>query len=473
MQNVNWKSDLKDSGEGYFVLKNEDTRGVEVRIFFTPKILESAESELYTQMISATRFPGVKAVMITPDAHFGYGVPIGCVLITDAEKGAIAMGPVGYDIGCGMMSASSKVPHEIATIEKRLQFNGAVMKRIDLGAGGKSKKFKSLSDSEFNELVRGGADYYIDHYGASFDRSRTERNRIPVDDQWNIPWGGRGRPERGVDQLGSLGGGNHFIELQRSEQSGTLFVQIHTGSRGFGHGLATQYFDLAKEEHPELIKHIDLGYFTPSSRYYRDYLSAVAAGGNYAILNRLIIFEQVAEAFREVFKEDLELVYEISHNLVQHEWHPEFGSVHVHRKGATRAFPAGHLALKDTLWKDTGHPVLIPGSNKDWSYILRPLAGASKSGFSVNHGAGRCLSRRRAIRELSQSKIDAEYKKAGVVVNTDGHVPIDEAAPCYKSSTEVIEAVLCAGLAEIEHRLWPLASIKGTDERKKRGVSHY
>lgn len=234
--------------------------------------------------------------------------------------------------------------------------------------------------------------------------------------------------------------------------------------------MATNYFELAKAEKPNEIKDIDLGFFTPESEHYRDYLNAVAAGGNFAILNRLIIFEAVAEAFRKVFRADLELIYEISHNLVQREWHPDFGEIYVHRKGATRAFPAGHPALKDTHWETTGHPVLIPGSNKDYSYILRPLEGAVRSGFSVNHGAGRRLSRNEAFRSLSQKKIDAEYKEADILVNTDGHVPLDEAAPCYKSSAEVIEAVVGAGLAEIEYTLWPLASLKGTEEKphKKR-----
>jgi len=329
-------------------------------------------------------------------------------------------------------------------------------------------KLGALSKEEFNNLVRGGAEYYVERYGATFDRSRAERHRIPVADDWEIPWGGKGQPERGLNQLGSLGGGNHFIELQRSEQTGTLFVQVHTGSRGFGHGLATNYFELARSERPDQITDIDLGYFTPDSAHYRDYLNAVAAGGNYAILNRLIIFEQVAEAFRETFGADLELIYEISHNLVQHEQHPELGDVWVHRKGATRAFPAGHLALQGTFWETTGHPVLIPGSNKDWSYILRPLAGAARSGYSVNHGAGRRLSRGEAVRTLSQRAIDDEYRAAGIVVNTDGRVPLDEAAPCYKPAEEVVRAVVEAGLAEIEHRLWPLASLKGADERKLR-----
>ena len=464
----NWKHLARWHGAGYYELQTEDTGPVRVRLFFTPQLLNDTEEILYRQIVNATRFPGVRMVVITPDAHYGYGVPVGCVLITDAESGAVAMGPVGYDVGCGMVSARSDVEAGAATPERRLEFNRAVMGRVDMGFGGKSKKLGKLSESEFQNLVRGGAEYYVERYGATFDRSRAERHRIPVEDDWQIPWGGKGRPERGLEQMGSLGGGNHFIELQRSEQTGTLFVQVHTGSRGFGHGLATNYFELARGEHPELLKDIDLGYFTPESRHYRDYLNAVAAGGNYAILNRLVIFEQVSETFREVFGEELELVYEISHNLVQREWHPEFGDVWVHRKGATRAFPAGHPFLKGTRWEETGHPVLIPGSNKDWSYILRPLAGASRSGFSVNHGAGRRMSRGEATRTLSQREIDDEYREAGVVVNADGHVPLDEAAPCYKASEEVVAAVVGAGLAEVEHRLWPLASLKGVDELKRR-----
>lgn len=463
-----WKKLALWHDDGYFALSTEDIGDVPVRLFVTRSLLDDLEDIIYRQIVNATRFPGVRMVVITPDTHFGYGVPVGCVLITDYTKGAIAMGPVGYDIGCGMMSARSDVQAEEATAEKRLEFNRLVMQRVSMGAGGKSHKLGQVSKQEFNNLIRGGAQYYVEKYGATFDRSHAERHRIPVDDDWEVPWGGAGRPERGLDQLGSLGGGNHFIELQRAKETGTLFVQVHTGSRGFGHGLATNYFEIAKSERPDALTDIDLGYFTPESKHYVSYLNAVAAGGNYAILNRLVIFEQVAEAFKKVFNADLQLVYEISHNLVQKEWHPDFGDVWVHRKGATRAFPAGYPALKGTQWEDTGHPVLIPGSNKDWSYILRPLPGAVKSGYSVNHGAGRRLSRGEATRQLSQHAMDEEYRKAGVVVNLDGHVPLDEAAPAYKSSTEVVKAVVNAGLAEIEYTLWPLASLKGTDERRPR-----
>jgi len=463
-----WKQAARRQPGGYYDLETEDTAGVPVRLFFTPALLDAAETILYRQIVNATRFPGVKLVAITPDAHYGYGVPVGCVILTDAQWGAVAMGPVGFDIGCGMMSARSEVPAEEATPEKRRAFNAAVMERVEMGMGGGSRRLGSVDKRQFNELVRGGAEYYVDKFGATLDRSCAERQRIPVDDSWDIPFGGAGRPERGMGQIGSLGGGNHFIELQRSEQSGTLFVQVHTGSRGFGHGLATNYFELARAERPDEVRDIDLGYFVPGSRHYKSYLNAVAAGGNFAILNRLVIFEEIAAAFKKVFRRELELVYEISHNLVQKEWHPDYGEVLVHRKGATRAFPAGHPGLAGTQWESTGHPVLIPGSNKDYSFILRPLPEAARSGYSVNHGAGRQMSRGEALRRLTQSQVDADYRQAGILVNLDGRVPLDEAAPCYKSSREVVAAVVDAGLARIEHELWPLSSLKGVDERGNR-----
>lgn len=471
----NWKELATWSPEGYYHLRTADVGDVPVRLFLTPGLLAALEDEVYRQIVNAARFPGVRLVVITPDAHLGYGVPVGSVILTDIARGALAMGPVGFDIGCGMMSARSDVPAQAATYERRLAFNRAVMARVEMGVGGKRKRHRlgTISEEEFQKLVRGGAEYYISRYGATFDRSHAERHRIPVDDDWRIPWGSKGKPERGIAELGSLGGGNHFIELQRCEETDTLFVQVHTGSRGFGHGLATNYFELARAERPQEIRQLDLGYFLPDSSHYRSYLNAVAAGGNYAILNRLIIYEQVAEAFHEVFGAELELIYEISHNLVQREWHPDYGEIWVHRKGATRAFPGGHPFLAGTMWEHEGHPVLIPGSNKDYSYVLRPLPGAVKSAYSVNHGAGRRMSRSAAVRQLSQEAINAEYRTAGIPVNVAAPVPIDEAAPCYKPAQEVVAAVVGAGLARVEYTLWPLSSLKGTETRvRKRGQAH-
>ena len=456
---MNWKElAIWQEGDGYYTLTTEDMGDVPVRLFLTAQLLEDAEEDIYKQIVNATQFLGVKLVCITPDVHVGYGVPIGCVLVTD---GTLCLGPVGYDIGCGMMSARSDVPWDMATLEKRLEFNRAVMARVEMGMGGNSKKLPNLTSSEFENLIRGGAEYYCEHYDSQVDRSHAERNRLPVDDSWQPLYGSKGRPERGMHQLGSLGGGNHFMELQRCIETDTLFVQVHTGSRGFGHGLATNYFDLAKQEHPEQ-SHIDMGYFAPDSPNWREYRNAINAGGNFAILNRLMIYEQIAEAFLEVFDSPLEMIYEISHNLAQYEWTGnQFGYAWVHRKGATRAFPAGHPGVMESQWEHTGHPVLIPGSNHDYSFILTPAAGAEECAFSVNHGAGRRMSRAQAKRQLLQSEINAQYAADGILVNDHGDVPLDEAGPAYKSSEQVIDAVVQAGLATVQYRLWPLASLKG------------
>ena len=203
---TDWKRHARRTSDGYFSLETEDTLGVPVRLFVTDNLLAEAEPTLYRQIVNATRFPGTKLVAITPDVHYGYGVPVGSVIVTDRESGSIAMGPVGFDIGCGMMSAQSNVPASRATPDRKLAFNQEVMKRVSLGAGGKSHKLGRLDEKEFEALVRGGADHYVEKYGATFERSRAERHRIPVEDTWDIPYGGKGTPERGRDQLGSLGG---------------------------------------------------------------------------------------------------------------------------------------------------------------------------------------------------------------------------------------------------------------------------
>ena len=464
-----WKERLARGGPGWFSLATEDTGDVPVRLVFSPELLDELEPQIYPQIVNATRFPGAKLVVLTPDAHVGYGVPVGCVLLTDYVEGAVAMGPVGFDISCGMVAAISDVPDSAATPDARLRFNREVMRRVAMGAGERSRTWSQRLDrAAFESIVRGGAEFFAEKYGSAFHRERAERDRLPVAGSWQIPWGGPGRPERGVPQLGSLGGGNHFIELQRDRETRTLHVQVHTGSRGFGHGLATNYFELARAERPGEVADIDLGYFPPDSPHRADYLNAVAAAGNFAIVNRLLIMDQVARVFRAVFGSELRLLYEISHNLVQREQHPEFGDAWVHRKGATRAFPAGHPALRDTLWAEAGHPVLIPGSNRDSSFILRPAANAGLAGYSVNHGAGRRLSRSAAMRSLDQAATDRDYRRAGIVVNTDGRVPLDEAGAAYKPVRAVVDAVVAAGLATVEHELEPLASLKAADARHRR-----
>jgi tRNA-splicing ligase RtcB len=443
---MTWKRDARRDPGGFYRLAVE---GAEVRLFMTETLLTELEEDIGAQLRNTRRFPGVLDVAVTPDAHVGYGVPVGSVIAT---AGTLAMGPVGYDIGCGVAILRSDVPRARATPEAVRDFSQKVMTRVGLGKGAAGQP---VSKQRFEEIVRGGAE------AAGSPRGRAERDRIPVDDAWDIPRDSRAW--RGQNQLGSLGGGNHFIELQHDGER--LWVMYHTGSRGFGHGLATHYFEKAREELSLGRGEMDLGYFTPESRHWRSYKNAVAAGGNFAIVNRLLIGREVAGAFADAFGGTADLFYEISHNLVQEETHPDLfpRPVWIHRKGATRALPAHHPMLAGTPWHATGHPVLIPGSMGDSSFVLRPLPGAARSLYSVNHGCGRRKSRTAAKREITQAQAERRMRDLGVMVNAGGHIPIDESPDCYKPAAEVIRAVEDAGLAKVEVQLMPIASIKGTD----------
>jgi tRNA-splicing ligase RtcB len=443
---MSWKAAARRDPAGFYRYRTDHG---EVRIFMTETLFTELEESIGPQIGNARRFPGVLDVVITPDAHHGYGVPVGCVMAT---RGTLAMGPVGYDIGCGMCALRSQVARDAATPERVKDFSRKVMQRVGLGAGSRGQ---ATTPERFQEVVRGGAE------ALGVSRGTAERDRIPVEDSWDIPKDSRAW--RGQNQLGSLGGGNHFIELQHDGSH--LWVMFHTGSRGFGHGLAEHYFQRAQQELGLARGQMDLGYFEPGSRHWRSYKNAVGAGGNYAIANRLLIGRAVGGAFEETFGQAPELVYEISHNLAQEEHHPDLfpHPVWVHRKGATRALPAGHPLLAGTRWEATGHPVLIPGSMGDSSFVLRPLPGAARSLYSVNHGCGRRKSRAAARREITQAAANRRMKELGVLVNAGGAVPIDESPDCYKPADEVIRAVTEAGLAQVEVRLTPLASIKGND----------
>ncbi len=183
-----WKHLVSPNPGGWYDLATEDTGAVPVRLFLTSALLEDVGDGVYPQIVNATRFPGVRMVAITPDVHVGYGVPVGSVILTDATDGAVAMGPVGFDIGCGMVSARSEVPAQMATPEKRLAFNRAVLGRVAMGAGAASRTpLRRLERPEFEAICRGGAAHYVERYGSRFDRHRAERDRIPVDDSWEVP----------------------------------------------------------------------------------------------------------------------------------------------------------------------------------------------------------------------------------------------------------------------------------------------
>lgn len=450
---MGWIQRLEKVSEGHYVLPKTKTMRVDADLFLSDKLLygdggETAglEEAVFDQVVNAASFPGVTRVAVTPDCHVGYGVPIGTVVETD---GILLPTAAGYDIGCGMVQLKTTLTAEdVADKEKRRKWIDEVIQRIAVGVGAsRAQKQRHISPRAFAEVVRHGAK------ALGRNASSTERDFIPVeDDRVDIPE--KAHDKR--DQLGSLGGGNHFTEMQ-VDQDGRVWVMLHTGSRGFGWNIAKHFFVEGAHALGLKSRSEDFVWLDADSKLGREYWNLHNMAANFAVANRLLIGEAVCAALEEVFGGTADIYYEISHNLIQKE-----AGKFVARKGATRAFPKGHPALKKTAWEHTGHPILIPGSMETGSAILFAEQGAEKSIYSVNHGSGRRLSRGEARRLLQQDETDRRMAEAGILLNTR-QTPLDESGPCYKNLDDVLDTVEMAGLAKVERRLKPVACIKGAD----------
>jgi tRNA-splicing ligase RtcB len=446
---MSWKNTLEKAGPSHWVLPKRKTMRCDAHLFLSDALLfgpdgtSGVEEDVFGQVVNAASFPGATRVAVTPDCHVGYGVPIGTAIETE---GTLLPTAAGYDIGCGMVQLSTSLKAEdVADKEKRRLWIDAVVRRIGVGVG--QSGARKVSSKKVPEVLRHGAK------ALGHSSNVTERACIPVeDDTVDVPeraWEKRG-------QLGSLGGGNHFCEMQVDE-AGKVWVMLHTGSRGFGWNIAKRFFVEGAAALGLASKNEDHVWLDAGSGLGRAYWNLHNMAANFAIANRVLIGEAVCEAVEEVFGGEARIYYEISHNLIQQE-----AGRFVARKGATRAFPKKHPALEGTVWKDTGHPILIPGSMETGSAILFAEEGASASIYSVNHGAGRRLSRGAARRELDQKTTDLRMAKLGVLLNTR-NTPLDESGPCYKDLGEVLESVESAGLAKVHQRLTPVACIKGND----------
>jgi tRNA-splicing ligase RtcB len=446
---MSWKQTLVAAGPGHWVLPRAKTMRCDAHLFLSDELLwgsgsdTGVEENVFAQVVNACTFPGATRVVLTPDCHVGYGVPIGTAIETE---GTLLPTAAGYDIGCGMVQLSTSLTwDDVADKALRRRWMDEVVRRIGVGVGQGGVGRGILK--QVPEVIRHGAKAL----GRSGDVA--ERAFIPVeDDSVDVPkraWDKR-------DQLGSLGGGNHFCEMQVDEQQ-RVWVMLHTGSRGFGWNIAKQFFVDGAAALGLARNNEDHVWFDAESALGHAYWNLHNMAANFAIANRLLIGEAVCEALEAVFGGEASVYYEISHNLIQKE-----GGRFVARKGATRAFPAKHPALAGTPWAATGHPILIPGSMETGSAILFAREGAEASLYSVNHGAGRRLSRGQAKRELSQKATDLRMAKLGVLLNTRD-TPLDESGPCYKDLDQVLAAVELAQLAHVERRLKPVACIKGND----------
>jgi tRNA-splicing ligase RtcB len=458
--------------DGHYVLPRSGEMRADVHAFLSPALLAQTDEALWRQAAQAAAYPGIIGFYLMPDTHLGYGIPVGGVAVTDD---VIIQAGSGYDISCGVLYL--RVPEltaaDVADENRRRRWIQAVESRVATGVGShRPRHMPRFDERVVEEIFRYGAK------ALGVDADLCERQFIAVDDAALDPGRiGRAR-DKALPQLGSVGGGNHFIEMQVDRDDGSVWVMIHCGSRGYGWQTANHYFyagaelrGLPKNRREESWLHAD----EPLGREYWAHHNSAA---NYAVANRHVIVRGVQSALEDVFSASGEVFYEISHNLVQQETLvlPDGTTQRgfVHRKGATRALPAGHPDLAGTQWQTTGHPCLVPGSMLDGAAILYPLPGAYGSGCSVNHGAGRVMARGQAKRDLAprQAEIDAEMRSvtrtfAGVpirgVVGNTARTPLDECGHVYKNLDAVLRVLEDEGIARVAQRLYPVANIKGSE----------
>ncbi len=455
-------------GDNHYVLPKVGDMKVEAHAFLSEKLYEQSEELMWHQIHQSASYPGVIGAYLMPDCHLGYGIPVGGVVVTEDT---IIQSGSGYDISCGVVYLKTDLKAEdVASWKKRDSWVREVAKRVALGVGsGRPQLMPDFKAATVDDVLRHGAKAI----GVSSDVC--ERQFIPVPEKMDFS-----KIEKAYNkarpQLGSVGGGNHFIEMQVDEKDGSVWVMIHCGSRGYGWQTANHFFYEAA-----LLRGIpknarERSYLRVDEPLGKEYWAHHNSAANYAIANRHIIVRGVQEALQKTFKAKGEVYYEISHNLVQEETLvlPDGSTKRgfVHRKGATRAFPAGHPDLVGTKWASTGHPCLIPGSMYDGAAILFPQKNAYKTACSVNHGSGRVMGRREAKRKLEhkQQFIDNQMRTVerklggtmirGIVGNTN-KTPLDECCHVYKNLDDVLAVLENEGIAEITQRLYPVANIKG------------
>jgi tRNA-splicing ligase RtcB len=435
------------------------------------------EEEALKQLVDATYLPGLyKYVVGMPDIHAGFGLPIGGVMAMDAQKGLISAGAVGMDINCGVrllrtnIEAGSLPVKDLQSLARNIAF------KVPTGIG-KVSKHQAVLGKHFPKIAKQGLqvlqelgyarkeDHLYIEEGGSFPGANLDKISNKARERSN--------------QLSTIGGGNHFIELGRIEEiydpkrashfgliKGNLSILIHTGSRGFGHQICTDYSSIMEKAAPKYginLPSRGLAAVPINSDEGRDYYAAMAAAINFAFANRQIITFDIRQTFAEFFscadtKLDLGIVYDLAHNIAKFE-EIEGRKLLVHRKGAIRALPPGHKDNPANYFS-TGHPVIIPGSMGTSSYVVVATHRASNTFYSANHGAGRVMSRRAAKKNITK-KMLREQMGDVFFYGVKEHNILDEAPQAYKDINEVVNTLTEAEIIQKVARLVPLAVIKG------------
>ncbi len=466
------KEKLEKINDYEWLLPKKSRKGmnVDAKIIASKDVLDALEDDTIMQLTNVAMLPGIiNPVCGMPDMHFGYGLPMGAVGVFDEKEGVISAGMTGFDINCGINVVRTNLSYEDVK-DKMKELIPALFKKIPCGVGSKGKI--RLDDKQLDEVLTKGAKWAVDNgYGTKEDLENTEENGcMEGADPKKISDTAR---KRGKPQLGTLGAGNHFLEIQKISnifdeetakkwglEKGKVVVMIHCGSRGLGHQIASDYLKIhgeAAKKYKINLPDSQLVCAPTTSKEGQDYHKAMKCGVNYAFCNRLIMTQWIRETFEEIFKKSykemgMKTVYGIAHNICKLEEHTIDGKkkkVYVHRKGATRSFP--------------NIPVLIAGSMGTASYILKGTEEAMKKSFgSTCHGAGRAMSRTAAIKKFWGEDIKKELAEKGIISqSTTPKVLAEEAPLAYKDVEIVVESVHKAGISLKVARMIPLGVIKG------------
>ena len=455
---------------------------VPARIYATPAILQAMDRGVFEQVTNVACLPGIKRyALCMPDGHWGYGFPIGGVAAFDVRSGIISPGGVGYDINCGMRLIKTDLTRE--DVQPRLErLLTELFRKVPAGVG--AGGFVRLDRASFNDVMTQGARWCIQRgYGWHRDLAAIEEggclesaDPLTVSDQAR---------SRGINQLGTLGSGNHYLEVQVVSNDrifdpdtaaawgitghDQIVVMVHCGSRGFGHQVASDYlkvFERAMRRYGISVPDQQLACAPFASVEGQEYFAAMNCAANMAFANRQVITHQIREAFASVFGRSaeelgMELVYDVAHNIAKVEQYPE-GELLVHRKGSTRALGPGSAYLPER-YRATGQPVICGGSMETGSYLLAGTAGAMRDTFaSTMHGAGRTMSRAQAKKTIRGEQVQSQMKRQGILVKAVSMSGLaEEAGFAYKNISEVVESVDRAGITRAVAELRPIGNIKG------------
>lgn len=460
---------------------------VPARIYATEKLLREMDEAVYDQVTNVATLPGItQYAFCMPDGHFGYGFPIGGVAAMDVDQGGvISPGGIGFDINCGMRLLVTNLAHDDVKPHLK-QLIDKLYTRVPAGVG--STGFLKISRQEFRTVAEQGARWCVKKgFGWEEDLDLTEESGcIEGADASKIS---EKAVDRGHNQIGTLGSGNHYLEIQVAHREDIfdeelarkfgitipdqVVVMFHCGSRGFGHQVATDYLQIFLKvmEGKYGIKILDreLACAPFDSPEGRDYFSAMKCGINMAFANRQVILHRIREVFTDVFRRPakdlgMHMVYDIAHNTAKFERHFIDGQVRrllVHRKGATRAFGPGMEGVPER-YRQVGQPVIIGGSMETGSYLLAGVPEGKQTFFSTAHGSGRNMSRTKARKLWRGEKLQREMEARGIYVRTASWAGLaEEAGGAYKNIDDVIEATEKAGISKRVVRFTPIGNIKG------------